>query len=381
MEAYLTARVFNRVKSTNFLLKASSPVNPRLYRSSAIVRCALINPPSSRPINLFLSLSSSHLSNPYTKHNNSRSFQSKSKDGVFSWHPASETEINGDRRLLGPRDPATTVVLLGWLGAKQKHLRKYVEWYNSLGFHAITFVVEVGELLRFDLGERVERRVSALANELIDFLGKEDGREHCLLFHSFSNTGFLTYGYILDILQGRDSAADKVRGCIIDSGGAGLLDHKVWAAGFAAAILQKRSSAPQIPEEEAKNRKDSYTKPSDDKPDAYGTFVLGALEMFFAVVLKFPDVDRQLQKIVAAVAKNQPSYPHLYMYSAGDKVVPHEAIEAAIQEELKKGRKVVSHNFGSSPHVDHYRTFPEQYLSVLSRFLKECLSNVKVSSS
>ncbi|CAL1360849.1 unnamed protein product [Linum trigynum] len=386
-----TARVFNRRLYTNFI--KPSHLNPRIYRLNPIVRAAPVsflqfNPPNSRPINVFLSLSSSHLSNssnPFENftHTNFGS-QSTAKEGLFKWHLAPDAGINGSRSLLvGPKDPVATVVLLGWLGAKQKHLRKYVECYNSLGIHAVTFVVDAGELLGFDLGERVERRIAALADELISWVtqrGEEDGRERCLLFHTFSNTGFLTYGYVIDIMQSREGVTNKIKGCVVDSGGAGLLDHKVWAAGFAAALLKKRSSAVPNSEEETNSQK---TRIADSQsPDLIETLVLGALEIFFSVVLKFPEVDRKLRKTVAAVSNNQLlNYPRLYLYSTGDIVVPHELIEAAIEEERRKGRRVVSHNFQSSPHVDHFRAFPETYLSVVHGFLKVCFSNVAAATA
>lgn len=34
-----------------------------------------------------------------------------------------------------------------------------------------------------------------------------------------------------------------------------------------------------------------------------------------------------------------------------------------------------SFNFGSSPHVDHYRNFPDEYLSQVAEFLNECFDN------
>lgn len=86
----------------------------------------------------------------------------------------------------------TLVVLLGWLGARQKHLRRYADLYRDRGVGSVRFVVPVRELLGLDLGRRVERRVADLAAEIAAWCDADHRRT--LLFHTFSNTGWLAYG-------------------------------------------------------------------------------------------------------------------------------------------------------------------------------------------
>jgi hypothetical protein len=89
----------------------------------------------------------------------------------------------------GAADSATLVVLLGWLGARQKHLRRYADVYRERGVGAVRFVVPVRDLLGLDLGRRVERRVADLAAEVAAWCDAD--RRRTLLFHTFSNTGWL----------------------------------------------------------------------------------------------------------------------------------------------------------------------------------------------
>ncbi|KAK4416591.1 hypothetical protein Salat_2484600 [Sesamum alatum] len=301
------------------------------------------------------------------------------KDDSFSWNFASGQSVNGrnNGNFVAEKGPEVAVVMLGWLGAKPKHLRRYIELYNAKGIHAVTFLASVMDVLSSDLGKKLEERIERLSHELASWLSKEDGRERFLIFHTFSNTGWLAYGAILDNLKDRQDLLEKIKGCVVDSGGDPNIDPTVWAAGFTTALLKKSSSA-TYPSTEAGGgtQLGSGTNGSDidgKEPFSLETLLLVAFEKLFSYILNLPDVNQRLTKIISGLRNNQPPCPQLYLYSTGDKVIPFQAIESFIEDQRRAGKRVFSFNFGSSPHVDHYRSFPDVYASQLENFLKECI--------
>ncbi|XP_020100722.1 transmembrane protein 53-like isoform X2 [Ananas comosus] len=277
----------------------------------------------------------------------------------------------------GDRGATFTVVLLGWLGAEQRHLRKYAEIYNARGIRSVQLVVPVREVLGFDLGRRIEERIGRFAREIADWCAEKDGdgRERYLIFHTFSNTGWLT-GKKQE--QSRADILEKIKGCIVDSGAAAEISPQVWAAGFCAALLKKRSSLTYSSGEAFEGSKQdvSLHKLNDEsiRPSLGEIIIFSLLLKFFNIVLSLPDVNRRLSKVISVLSKNQPSWPQLYLYSFADRVIPAESVENFIKEQKTLGRDVYAYNFGSSPHVDHFRSFPQLYTAKIDEFLKICSS-------
>ncbi|KAF6136326.1 hypothetical protein GIB67_042811 [Kingdonia uniflora] len=199
-----------------------------------------------------------------------------------------------------------------------------------------------------------------------------------LIYRLHIVTVIYSYGAILDILQCRGNFMDKIKGCVVDSGGDPNIDPQVWAAGFSAALLKKRSSS-TLPSSEATEgpelqTNNSVPKVQENDPLLVETVLLSILEKFFYFILKFPDINRRLSKIISILSKNQPPCPQLYLYSTADRVIPFGSVELFIEDQKMIRKNVRTYNFGSSPHVDHYRSFPQLYSTKLNEFLEECFT-------
>lgn len=282
-----------------------------------------------------------------------------STDTVYRWHlpqpNAPDLPINSKM----------VVVLLGWLGAKQKHLKKYADWYTSKGFHVITFTFPMAEILSYQVGGKAEQHVDLLVNHLAEWLEDECGKN--LVFHTFSNTGWLIYGAMLEKFQKQDDTLmGRIKGCIVDSAPVAAPDPQVWASGFSAAFLKKNSIAAKG----YRNTDDIAAKPTMSE-----AALLVVLEKFFDVILNLPTVNQRLSNVLVQLKSGQPTCPQLYIYSSADKVIPAGSVESFIEAQQRTGRVVRSCNFKSTPHVDHFRHEPELYTTQLSLFFKECVLN------
>lgn len=88
--------------------------------------------------------------------------------------------------------------------------------YNLFGMDAVTLPAPVNDVLGFHWGRKLESRVAVLTDELVSWLEEKenDGKDRFLIFHTFSNTGWLAYGSILNKLQGRQELLEKIKGCV-----------------------------------------------------------------------------------------------------------------------------------------------------------------------
>ncbi|KAF8769050.1 hypothetical protein HU200_006972 [Digitaria exilis] len=301
---------------------------------------------------------------------------SSSSDVLYRWH-LPDPRVCADF----PDKSQTVVVLLGWLGSRQKHLKRYADWYTSRGFHAVTFTLPMSEILSYNLGGKAEKNVEMLSEHLAGWVREESGKK--IIFHTFSNTGWLCYGVILENLQRQDaSAVEKIKACIVDSAPVAAPDPQVWASGFSTALMKKNSVATKgIGSNDS--RSDVLVVESNTEPKlaAMEAVLLSALETFFDVVLNYPKINRRLSDVMELLSSKQPRCPQLYIYSSADRVIPAKSVESFIEGQRRAGHEVRACDFVSSPHVDHYRSNPGLYTSQLSNFLEECVLSTRREDS
>lgn len=234
-------------------------------------------------------------------------------------------------------DPSVPVVIiLGWMGAQQKHLAKYKKFYESKGYEV--------HCIFNDLRTAIFPPASqAQARKIGDFIaGQPEDRP--VLIHAFSiGTGI--YGLMLDNLRRETEQLDqfrkKVIGVVFDSGPAPIFPKDV-AKGLhlVCPIVSKAIWEPIVQAFFSVTRARKYYGQSED-----------ALRRF-----QFPA-------------------PQLYFFSGDDKVIPniHNSVEEFIEKNKQRGVEVYKKFWEKSVHASHLKIHPEEYLHNLSIFVNRCM--------
>ncbi|XP_021741184.1 uncharacterized protein LOC110707482, partial [Chenopodium quinoa] len=77
-----------------------------------------------------------------------------------------------------------------------------------------TFTFPMSEVLSYQVGGKAKQDVELLVNHLTDWLEEEHGKN--LVFHTFSNTGWLTVA-LEKFHKQYPSLIGRIKGCIVDS--------------------------------------------------------------------------------------------------------------------------------------------------------------------
>merc|ERR1711879_137205 len=71
----------------------------------------------------------------------------------------------------------------------------------------------------------------------------------------------------------------------------------------------------------------------------------------------------------ATSAKTNHPRPELYLFSDGDKLMDADKIASFVSKRAQNGANVTMVRFKDSPHVQHYRYYPDRYRQSLSKFM------------
>lgn len=255
-----------------------------------------------------------------------------------------------ERHWKGTKEPV--VILLGWAGCKDKHLSKYSSIYNEQGCVTIRYTAPLKTVfISESLGYK---ELKSTAHKLLEILYDYEVENSPIFFHLFSNGGFMLYRYIVELLRSdKQFSSLRVIGAIIDSAPG---NRNVCGALRALSATLGPSISPAI---------------------RYLLLALFAVTVVLLRMVLYPLTKYILKNHYDAVKERPPTWPHIFLYSRADQVIRYQDIEVFLEAMKQKSITVDSFDFASSPHVNHFREFPQQYALKCRDFLVSCMKDLE----
>mmetsp|Transcript_101202 Transcript_101202/g.325134 ORF Transcript_101202/g.325134 Transcript_101202/m.325134 type:complete len:300 (-) Transcript_101202:61-960(-) len=258
---------------------------------------------------------------------------------------------------------ALVVVLLGWWGSTDNALSKFAQLYLDRGISVLRFTAHGGETFR-----GADRR-SSVAAALLDEVERTScvaGGEHPqLLFHMMSNNGASLYTSMMECAQQRGKyqwVIGATRGVVYDCA-PGNLTLPVFVKAFLATRppLSLRLGL-LVP------------------PSALLLLLLWAVRRWpVRAALALLAVGGSLwrggsnnynEEYHHKLASDPTTCPQLFLYSSGDALVSHEAVECLIEQRRRRSVEVMAQRFEGVPHMELLRHRRPEYEEALDKYLQ-----------
>ena len=237
----------------------------------------------------------------------------------------------------------STIIVLGWLNALPRHLRKYIAGYNSMypTARVILVLTTSREAIQSDVVQqaRLERVLEAVLSET----------EPRILVHCFSNGGAAqlchlarAYKHVVGKAHASVTASD-----VLLPINATIMDSCPGKLRFQQGIRAYKTGLPANPL--------LYALGS---LAAYPTVAVAGL---FLVVSGHRDPIERMRGDLLNVGLFEQDAPRCYIFSKTDKLVDFADVETHIREATGSGFKVQSEIFEGSEHVSHIAKDEKRY--------------------
>ncbi|KAL0023096.1 hypothetical protein WJX77_000879 [Trebouxia sp. C0004] len=235
-------------------------------------------------------------------------------------HKGSQATNKGSER---PQKPL--VILIGWLGAKERHFNKYAEMWQRMGHKTFGYQPPTHSIVLPPIGSA---RAAEFIRDVQSFQNLHLNQS--VIYHIFSNAGFLFFGTVLRAIAAADALPSQqltsdacsqqhnmlqpVKGLILDSAPC-RLTPSISARGFTAAVLSKPAESIQVQH----------------------PHLVSAAQLLFTPVLHFPPIANRQNQIWQAWSKTAPLCPQLYLYSSADALIPPAAVQQFQEMQKQRG--------------------------------------------
>jgi hypothetical protein len=253
------------------------------------------------------------------------------------------------------KKPKAIVLLLGWWGAKSRHLAKYGQLYQERDCLTVQAICDTYAILVRNTRSIDQCAIEAAAH-VAQVLRDIDDDTIPVIFHAFSNGG----AYVVERMEAMIRHA-RTNSLPSDQDSDMVLVGKHLQG-------QIYDSAPVWPTTESAVEAAAgvFSNPIARKVVALLFYLHQFISSLYQILFRVMD---WRQVFWSNLAEHALCTKQAFIYSEADTITNVKKLEELIAMRQKKSDEVLVKKFEDSLHVQHLRTHPQEYVDLLDKFL------------